>query len=160
MGNWWYKFFCMKNEVCEKCNQMLHLVKVVDEKSAIMECKHCHERKLYSYDEKEFPSNINSFNWGAFVWWPYWGFSNGMSRLFLIYFVLSLLSFLWIPIIVLIVLSIYYGKKGNLLSWKNKHWESIERFEKIQNRWDVAGIIGFIIFLISCLYLFLDLLSA
>ncbi|HIZ01247.1 MAG TPA: hypothetical protein H9819_03215, partial [Candidatus Bacteroides merdipullorum] len=50
-------FFCMKIEVCEKCNQMLHLIKVVDEKSAIMECKHCHNRKLYSYDEKEFPKN-------------------------------------------------------------------------------------------------------
>ena len=133
----------------------MHLVKVIDEKNAIYECKFCHKQELYSYDEKTFPSNINSFNWGVFIWWPYWGFFNEMSRLFLIYFAVSLFCFLWIPIIVLFILSIYYGKKGNFLSWKNKSWKSIERFEKVQNRWDVAGIIYFIVLSILFIALFL-----
>lgn len=149
----------MQIETCEKCNQTMRLVKVIDEKNALMECNHCHKQRLYSYDEKMFPSNINSFNWGIFIWWPYWGLFNGMSRLFFIFLALSVLSFLWIPAIVLCVLSIYYGKKGNFLSWKNKDWISIERFEKVQSRWDVAGIIYFIILLILFLALFLKWVS-
>ena len=143
----------MQIETCEKCNQTMRLVKVIDERSALMACEHCHKRKMYFYDKKEFPDNINSFNWGIFTLWPFWGFSNGMPYLFLIYLGLSLISFLLFPAIILFILSIYYGMKGSFLSWKKKNWDSIGRFEDVQNKWNEIGIFVFIIYLVALFFI-------
>lgn len=137
----------MKIELCPDCNHVMKLVQVVDEKTAVMECNHCHKRETLTYEEKTFPSNINAFNWGAFALWPFWGLGNKMAYLLGIYFIIGFATiFLYfIPSIIGIIISIYLGIKGNRLSWENKDWKSVEQFEKSQKDWNLAGIIVLVI---------------
>ena len=141
----------MKTEFCPICNCPMELVQVLNEKQAVMKCKHCHLEKVFTYEKSVFPSNINSFNWGAFALWPIWGFGNKMSYLFVVYVVLSIASYLVVPALIAIAISFYLGFKGNKLSWEKKDWASIERFEKIQHRWNVAGIVVIVVPLIIAL---------
>lgn len=48
-----------------------------------------------------------------------------------------------------LIIAIYYGINGNRISWMNKNWSSIEVFDRVQKRWNVAGILGLIISIIS-----------
>lgn len=138
----------MKIELCPNCNHPMKLVKVLDEKNAVMKCKHCQQQKQFVYEENAFPPSINKFNWGAFALWHFWGFGNKMSYLFVVYVVLSIASYLVVPALIAIAISFYLGFKGNKLSWEKKDWASIERFEKIQHRWNVAGIVVIVVPLI------------
>ena len=56
----------MKKESCPECRREMKIDKILNETEAIMECQHCKKTFKFTYDEKTFPSNINSFNWGAF----------------------------------------------------------------------------------------------
>lgn len=153
----------MKNEFCPECHRVLKLKNVIDDKTAVFECPHCHVHKTYSYEEKTFPSNINKFNWGACFWWYFWGFWNGMSVLFLIYIFLNIFTAIssFVPLLLILILFLslfsmyYFGKKGNKLSWEHKEWESIVSFEKHQNGWNLAGKIYGLFSLISILLLFI-----
>lgn len=159
MGDWWgqIKNTMEKVEFCPDCKNVMELNKVIDEKTAIMKCAHCGKQEKYVYEEKTFPSNINSFSWGAFVLWPYWGFGNKMGYLFFVNCFLSL-GGAFFPVffyILILFLSIFLGLKGKHLSWKNKDWESPERFEKVQRRWDLAGktVIGVMLVLFVLLFI-------
>lgn len=55
------------------------------------------------------------------------------------------LSIICTPII--FALGLFYGFKGNKISWSQKDWPSIESFEQSQTRWCMAGWI--VIVLIS-----------
>lgn len=153
----------MKIELCPNCNHPMKLVKVLDEKNAVMKCKHCQLQKQFVYEENAFPPSINKFNWGAFALWHFWGFGNKMSYLFVVYFVLSIASasqLLVLPVLIItLAISFYLGFKGNKLSWEKKDWASIERFEKIQHRWNVAGIVVILVPLIIALILVLVLMG-
>ena len=141
----------MKAELCPNCNRPMKLARVMYENQSVMKCKHCRLERIFTYEKKAFPSNINSFNWGAFALWPFWGFGNNMTYLFILYFVLLFASILLpiIPSIIILIYSIYLGFKGNRLSWENKNLASIERFEQIQHKWNIAGIIIIAISIIS-----------
>lgn len=83
----------------------------------------------------EAPEDIKKWNWGAFGATWLWGLFNETF--------IGLLGL--IPGINLIV-SFYLGSKGNELAWKNKRWESIEEFNKVQKVW---ARFGWIIFVLS-----------
>jgi len=119
----------------------------------------------------QIPSNIKSFNWGSFVMWNWWGLWNGRPQLFFLYIaiigigplllcteVAGLMFFgacfdWFISPIILFVMSIYYGINGNKIAWKNKKWESIEKFENSSKKWNIAGLVIFgLIFFILSLY--------
>src|SRR3989344_7942014 len=51
----------------------------------------------------------------------------------------------YIALLVNLVLMIVLGVKGNDWTWRNKHWESVERFKKVQRRWAVWFLILLII---------------
>lgn len=51
--------------------------------------------------------------------------------------------------VIFLIIAIYYGINGNRISWMNKNWSSIEVFDRVQKRWNVAGILGLIISIIS-----------
>ena len=150
----------MKVELCPNCGSVMDLNKVIDERTAIMKCEHCGKQEKYVYDEKTFPNDINTFSWGAFVLWPYWGFGNKMSYLFLVSIAIGL-GANFFPIIfsiLSIALSIFYGLKGKRLSWNNKAWESPERFEEVQKRWDIVGKIVFGIVIVLILIIIFSLI--
>ncbi len=65
----------MKSELCPKCSKKKNEdKKIFDETTVTMKCKHCHKTFKLTYDEKTFPTNINSFNWGAFFPMAFMGF--------------------------------------------------------------------------------------
>lgn len=65
---------------CPNCEGELKVQKVNDDYSAILKCKYCNKIFRVTFDERRFPSNINSFNWGAFGLWPIWGIWNKRSH--------------------------------------------------------------------------------
>ncbi len=158
----------MKTEFCPICNRPMELVQVLNERQAVMRCKHCNLEKVFTYEKDVFPSNINSFNWGAFALWPIWGFGNKMSYTFILGIFVVFLEILIIlfseydddfffckasaMVIIPLVFSAYYGVNGNLLSWKKKDWSAAENFRYIQSIWNVVGIIS-VIAIILCIYI-------
>lgn len=79
---------------------------------------------------------IKKWNWGAF-WLPWiWGIAN-KSYLALFAFI-PYFNIIW---------QFVCGYKGNEWAWKNKNWESIETFHKLQKKWAIVSsiIIGLII---------------
>ncbi|EOS15029.1 hypothetical protein [Phocaeicola sartorii] len=137
---------------CPNCEGELKVQKVNDDYSAILKCKYCNKIFRVTFDERRFPSNINSFNWGAFGLWPIWGIWNKRPHLIICYLVLRLFSSSAMPTpmillsgVVAVSFSFYYGFRGNKISWFEKEWPSVEVFEKKQLFWEIAGVVCFII---------------
>ena len=55
--------------------------------------------------------------------------------------------------IIFLFISIYYGINGNKKSWTGKNWISIEVFDRVQRRWNIAGILVLIIVIVSIINL-------
>lgn len=53
--------------------------------------------------------------------------------------------------IILLVLSFYWGFKGNRIAWKKKQWDSVEHFEKTQDSWNTAGKVVLALFILLVL---------
>jgi len=80
------------------------------------------------------PEEVKGWSWGAFVLTWIWGICNSV----------------WISLLCLIpffnlVWAIVLGIKGNEWAWRNKKWDSIEHFKSTQGKWNIAGIIVFVI---------------
>ena len=83
-------------------------------------------------------NEIKKWNWGAFFLTWIWGIGNNVY-----------ISFLAFIAIVNIIMSFVLGAKGNEWAWKQKKWESIEKFEKTQKNWAIAGLVVFLIVIIA-----------
>lgn len=144
----------MEKAVCPNCGKELFVDKYVNEKEAIMRCRHCSKKFKTTFDEKTFPSKINSFNWGAFLTGGLWCLFNGKIGLGIFMLVLALFQNLFFSIVI-IAIGLYLGIKGNKLAWEGKQWKSVEQFEKVQDGWLTAGIayvilcIGYLIILFA-----------
>ena len=84
-----------------------------------------------------FPEELKGFNTGAFLMNWIWGIGNKV----------------WISLLALIpyvnlVIAIVLGVKGNEWAWRNKQWESIDRFKKVQRTWKWVGIALLIVSLV------------
>jgi len=79
--------------------------------------------------QAQVPAEIRGWNWGAFLFNWVWGlFNNTFIAL------LTLVPCLgWVMVFVL-------GAKGNEWAWRNKRWESVERFKQVQRYWAWAGL--------------------
>lgn len=79
--------------------------------------------------QNTYPEGIKGWSWGAlFLNWI-WG---GFNKTYIGFFAL-------IPYIGFIV-AIYLGIKGRELAWKNKRWESVEHFNRVQRKWSIWGV--------------------
>jgi TPR repeat protein len=76
------------------------------------------------------PPEIDRWNWGAFLLNWIWGLGNRVY--------IALLMF--VPF-VNIVMAFVLGAKGSAWAWKNRRWESVERFKRVQRLWAIAGVI-------------------
>ena len=93
-------------------------------------------------------SVVNHFNWGAFLLTWIWGIGN-KSYITLWYFVALLFSI--IPMVGSFIpfgVGIWFGVKGNEWAWKNKHFESVEKFHEYQKKWAIWGVISFVLAII------------
>lgn len=75
------------------------------------------------------PDGVKGWSWGAFFLNWIWAIGNKT----------------WIGLIALIpylgfVMMIILGIKGREWAWRNKQWESVEHFQKVQRRWSIWGV--------------------
>ena len=80
--------------------------------------------------------------WGVFVWGWIWGLSN---RTYIA--LLTLVPLVnWVMVFVV-------GFKGNEWAWRNKRWDSVEHFKKVQRSWAKWGLILLVILPIALIFL-------
>ena len=89
------------------------------------------------------PPEIKGWNWGAALLNFIWAIGNRTW--------IGLLSIL--PVIGY-VMPIILGYKGNEWAWRNKRWESIDHFKRVQKRWAIWGAGITILLVVSFLVLF------
>lgn len=115
------------------------------------EKSHCNMNNMYqNFQQMEKPSIIYKWNWGAFCFSWAWGVFNG------IYWPIVIIPLNFVPYIGLVIsicICLFLGNKGNELAWKASRQKeiSVVYFEKVQARWNKAGIIVFAIIMIVSL---------
>ena len=75
------------------------------------------------------PEGVSGWSWGAFLLNWIWAIGNKTY--------IGLLAF--IPYLGLIC-AIYLGVKGRELAWRNKRWDDLEHFNRVQHRWSAWGV--------------------
>ena len=76
------------------------------------------------------PAEIDRWNWGAFLLNWIWGIGNNTF--------IALL--MWVPLVNFVMVFIL-GAKGSSWAWRNKRWESVEEFKRVQRQWAKWGVI-------------------
>ena len=76
------------------------------------------------------PEGVKGWSWGAFIWSWIWAIGNST----------------WIGLLALLpyigfIVAIYLGIKGRELAWRNKRWDSLEHFNRVQRSWSKWGLI-------------------
>lgn len=108
-------------------------------------------QKSHEVNGEQKPPILNLWNWGAFALPWIWGIFNG------IYWPLVIIAFNFIPYIGPFLgfsTCIYLGTCGNKLAWiQAKKTDTIpEKFTRIQGKWNIAGIIVFVLSIILALF--------
>jgi Cytochrome oxidase complex assembly protein 1 len=80
------------------------------------------------------PPELDRWNWGAFFLNWIWGIGNN-SYIALLMFVPG----------VNFVMLFMLGFKGSKWAWRNKRWQDIEHFKRVQRKWAIAGVIAAIV---------------
>lgn len=75
------------------------------------------------------PDGVKGWSWGAFFLNGIWAIGNRTW--------IGLLAF--VPYLGWIV-AIWLGFKGREMAWKNKQWDSLEHFNRVQRRWSQWGV--------------------
>jgi len=76
------------------------------------------------------PAEIDRWNWGAFLLSWIWGIGNSTY--------IALLCF--VPFVG-IVMPFILGAKGSAWAWRNRRWESVEKFKSVQRTWALVGLV-------------------
>lgn len=79
------------------------------------------------------PPELDRWNWGAFLLNWIWGIGNN-SYIALLMFVPG------VNFVMLFVL----GFKGSKWAWRNKRWQDVDHFKRVQRNWAIAGVIAII----------------
>lgn len=86
---------------------------------------------------KVTPKEVKGWNWGAFSFNWIWGIGN-KTYLPLISLI-PLVGFIWNFIV---------GCKGNEWAWQKGDYDDVTTFKKVQETWNRAGLINFIVSMI------------
>ena len=78
----------------------------------------------------EIPEGVKGWSWGAFMFNWIWAIGNKTW--------IGLFAF--VPYIGFIM-AIILGIKGREWAWKNKKWDSVEHFQKVQRRWSLWSLV-------------------
>jgi hypothetical protein len=81
-------------------------------------------------DPNVIPAEIDRWNWGAFFLNWIWGIGNNTF--------IALLTFL--PLF-FVIMPFVLGAKGSAWAWRNRRWDSIEHFKRVQRLWAIWGVI-------------------
>lgn len=119
---------------CRGCGKEIH-------ESAVT-CPHCGAPQRINKISKSamsdtIPEGVKGWSWGAFLLNFIWAIGNKTW--------IGLLAFIpflgWIMAFVL-------GFKGREWAWKNKEWDSVEHFNRVQKKWSYWGVVILIIELV------------
>jgi hypothetical protein len=75
------------------------------------------------------PQGVKGWSWGPFLMNWIWAIGNK-----------SWVGLLCIVPIIGFAFSIYLGFKGREMAWKNKRWQSLEHFNRVQRLWTIWGV--------------------
>lgn len=79
------------------------------------------------------PDGVKGWSWGAFLLNWIWAIPNR-----------TYIGLLAIVPYVGFVVAIVLGVKGREWAWRNKRWDSLEHFNRVQKRWSIWGVIGIV----------------
>ena len=85
------------------------------------------------------PEAIKGWNWGAFALTWIWGICNKVWIALLVFIPVPFFGLAW---------AIILGVKGNEWAWQKKKWDSMEQFRSTQGKWNIAGIVVFVVSII------------
>jgi Cytochrome oxidase complex assembly protein 1 len=81
-------------------------------------------------DPQAIPTEVDRWNWGAFLLNWIWGIGNNTF--------IALLVF--VPFVGL-VMPFVLGAKGSRWAWRNGRWESVAHFQRVQRKWAIWGVV-------------------
>lgn len=89
-------------------------------------CPHCGAAQEL---KNNIPDGVKGWSWGAFLLNWIWAIGNRT----------------WIGLLAMIpyvgfIMAIILGFKGREWAWKNKQWESVEQFNRVQKKWSFWGV--------------------
>ncbi len=76
------------------------------------------------------PDGIKGWSWGAFLFNWIWAIGNRTW-----WGLLAIVPYLGF------IMAIILGFKGREWAWKNKKWESVEHFNRVQKKWSFWGVL-------------------
>jgi hypothetical protein len=84
---------------------------------------------LYGVDDGGIPDGVKGWSWGAFLLNWVWAIGNRS----------------WIGLLTLVpyvgwIMVFWLGFKGREMAWKNKQWDSLEHFNRVQRKWSQWGV--------------------
>ena len=79
-------------------------------------------------EPKPIPPEIDRWNWGAFFLSWIWGIGNATP--------IALLTL--VPLVGFVMLFVL-GARGSRWAWRNKRWDSVEHFKRVQRKWAICG---------------------
>ena len=80
------------------------------------------------------PPEVDRWNWGAFLLNWIWGIGNSTF--------IALLMF--VPL-VNIVMPFVLGAKGSVWAWRNRRWDSVEHFRRVQRKWAIWAVVIYLV---------------
>ncbi len=95
------------------------------------------------------PPEVDRWNWGAFLLSWIWGLGNNT-------FIALLALVPFVNFVMIFVL----GAKGSAWAWRNKSWESVEHFKRVQRKWAIAGVIAWLALIGLCVALYFAIAAA
>jgi hypothetical protein len=114
---------------------------------------------------RTIPAEIDSWNWGAFLFHFIWGLRNKAYITFLAIVPALLGGFFdhayrarggvvtlaldYLCFFIILIMLFVFGWKGNAWAWRNKRWDSVEHFKRVQRRWAKWGAIIWIFALVA-----------
>lgn len=114
---------------CRGCGKEIH--------ETALTCPHCGAPQALgggNNNQSEIPNGIKGWSWGAFLLNGIWAIGNKTW--------IGLLAF--VPVFGF-VMAIMLGFKGREWAWKNKQWESLEHFNRVQKKWSFWAVVTIII---------------
>jgi hypothetical protein len=75
------------------------------------------------------PVEVKKWNWGAFLLNWIWGLGNR-----------TYIALLCLVPLLNVVMVFVLGAKGSEWAWRNKRWESVEHFRRVQKKWAWIGL--------------------
>jgi hypothetical protein len=91
------------------------------------------------------PPEVNRWNWGAFLLNWIWGLGNSTPIAFLVF----------VPFVGFVMIFVL-GAKGSAWAWRNRKWDSVAHFKRVQRIWTIWGCVALaasIVFFVALFFL-------